>query len=187
MKKLTIRSLILAALLFSLVGLSSRSALAQSMGNRISFGFDGGGNKYYGNFNDNQFWFSGDAFIRWNIIDYLSLVASFNSGQLRYKGERGKHPWESDLFWTLGSWRRYWLLSHWDQPCRPPVSREVLNIIRHNGWDFMLSFQPFPGQKFCPYVIGGIELLNFEPRNKDQYFPLPNNQAGVYKKNTKGR
>src|SRR5581483_5831609 len=31
---------------------------AQSQHNRISFGFDAGGNKLYGNFNDNQFWFS---------------------------------------------------------------------------------------------------------------------------------
>src|SRR5437870_5323431 len=49
-----------------------QTAHAQSYPGRLSFGFDAGGNKYWGNFSDNQFWFSGDAYFRYNILDWLS-------------------------------------------------------------------------------------------------------------------
>jgi outer membrane protein OmpA-like peptidoglycan-associated protein len=193
MMKLLRRSLTVAVVCILLSGLSGQNAKAQSAANRISFGFDGGGNKYYGNFNDNQFWFSGDAFIRWNILDFLSFVASFNSGQLRYKVNEanirsnplyfGNFDPSNGLGVGQGSYPDP------NDPTKltnPPIAREEINVIRHNGWDFMLSVQPFPGQKFSPYFIGGLELLNWEPRNKNQYFPLPNNNAGKYSKNSVG-
>src|SRR5581483_10071700 len=43
--------------------------------NTISFGFDVGGNKYWGNFTDNKFGLGGDLFIRWNIVPHFSLHA----------------------------------------------------------------------------------------------------------------
>src|SRR5436305_8596461 len=71
---------------------------AQSVGGRIAFGIDAGGNKYYGNYTDNQFAFHGDAFIRWNIFDFLSLHAAYNAGQLKYKATAGSIANETSLF-----------------------------------------------------------------------------------------
>src|SRR6266568_3204076 len=62
---------------------------AQSVAGRIAFGFDAGGNKYYGDYTDNQFAFHGDAFIRSNILDELSLHLAYNGGQLKYKATAG--------------------------------------------------------------------------------------------------
>src|SRR5689334_19908183 len=64
--------------------LSFSSANAQSREGNIYFGFDGGSNKYYGNFTGSQFGFDGDLFIKWNIMDWLSLHGAYNGGQLRY-------------------------------------------------------------------------------------------------------
>src|SRR4051812_26872691 len=61
------------------------TATAQSFPGRLAFGFDAEGNKYWGNFTDNQFWFSGDAFFRYNIMDWLSFHLAVNGGQLRIK------------------------------------------------------------------------------------------------------
>src|SRR5947209_13251767 len=72
-------AIVIGFMLFVVVDLTK----AQSVAGRIAFGVDAGGNKYYGNYTDNQFAFHGDAFIRWNIYDYLSLHAAYNGGQLK--------------------------------------------------------------------------------------------------------
>src|SRR2546421_9812299 len=97
-------------------------ASAQSQSERISFGIDGGGNKLYGNAPDNQFWFSGDAFIRWNILNWLSFHVAYNAGQLRFKAT----PQSGGEIGTL-------------------------NHVRHGGWQAMLSGNFFPSQAFVPY------------------------------------
>src|SRR5215470_4337099 len=80
MKRIT---MLLAAIL--LTAAASQPTFSQSSAGRIAFGIDAEGNKLYGNFRDNQFFFSGDAFIRWNILDWLSLHVAYNGGQLRMR------------------------------------------------------------------------------------------------------
>ena len=77
----------IALLVFGLIGLTTLAPTtkAQDVAGRIAFGIDAGLNKYYGNYTDNQFALHGDAFIRWNIFDWLSLHAAYNAGQLKYK------------------------------------------------------------------------------------------------------
>jgi len=133
------------AIIFALL-LSLGSANAQSVAGRIAFGIDAGGNKYYGNFTDNQFAFHGDAFIRWNIMDWLSLHAAYNGGQLRYKATKTSADYENTY-----------------QPGIETVG--ALNHTRVGGWDLMLSYNVFPEETFVPYVIAGLEALNFEPKN----------------------
>jgi outer membrane protein OmpA-like peptidoglycan-associated protein len=198
MLKQTKRSLLWMALAAGLLTAGSQTAHAQSQHGRISFGFDAGGNKLYSNFSDNQFWFSGDAFIRWNILDYLSLVASFNAGQLRYKANDQNlknHPEYFGPFDPTGNGKGVGQGFYPDPTTVDQttgvgtptnIARNDINTIRHGGWDIMLSVQPFPNQLFVPYFIGGIEFLNWEPRNKDQYFPLPNNARSLYSKNSVG-
>jgi len=141
---------------------------AQSVAGRIAFGFDAGGNKYYGDYTDNQFAFHGDAFIRWNILDELSLHLAYNGGQLRYKTTLAEQTYENGL---AGG------------PYAGPVGS--LNHTRVGGWDLMASYNVFPDQTFVPYFIAGIELLNFEPKNVNDA-SLGNNANAAYHKNVLG-
>src|SRR5689334_10895081 len=148
---------------------TTENAAAQSQANRISFGIDAEGNKLYGSFRDNQFWFSGDIFLRWNILEWLSFHVAYNGGQMRMKPNDdningyplyfGAHDATvyPDPFTGLPS----------------AINREPTNKIRHGGFQFMLSYNFFPAQQFVPYVIAGLELLNFEPRNLNQDRALP--------------
>ena len=138
----TIRNITIALVLL----LSLSTAHAQSVAGRIAFGIDAGGNKYYGNFTDNQFAFHGDAFIRWNILDFLSLHAAYNGGQLKYKATKTSADYENSF-----------------QPGIETIGD--INHTRVGGWDLMLSYNVFPEETFVPYVIAGIEALNFEPKN----------------------
>src|SRR5260370_42264636 len=99
------------ALFFSFTAFSHSPALSQSQQNRISFGLDFEGNKLYANAPDNQFWIAGDAFIRWNILDWLSFHLAYNAGQLRFKAT----PLSGGSIGTL-------------------------NHVRHLGWQGMLSY-----------------------------------------------
>lgn len=134
---------------------------AQSIAGRIAFGIDAGGNKYYGNYTDNQFAFHGDAFIRWNILDYLSLHAAYNGGQLKYKATAASIA--NSGGGPIGS----------------------INHTRVGGWDLMLSYNVFPEQTFVPYFIAGIEALNFEPNDVNDA-NLKNNANAAYSKNVVG-
>src|SRR6476469_4726678 len=98
----TLRSRVAALLLVALVGVSS-SSQAQSFPQRLAFGIDAGGNKLYGNFTDNQFWFSGDAFLRYNILDWLSAHVAVNGGQLRYKTNEANIVNHPEYFGPLGA------------------------------------------------------------------------------------
>ena len=103
MKNLNLKNRSLALLIVGVLGLSSSKLQAQDVPGKISFGFDAGGNKYYGNYTDDQFAFQGMAFIRWNIMDWLSLHAAYNGGELKYKATTGSianelPPFESDQY-----------------------------------------------------------------------------------------
>ena len=155
-------------------------ARGQSYPGRLAFGFDAEGNKYWGNFTDNQFWFSGDAFFRYNILDALSVHIAVNGGQLRYKVNEQNILAYPNYFGPLGNGVGTGVYPGTN------INREAINAIRHIGYQAMLSVNFFPTQKFVPYIIGGVEFLNFEPRNLIQQLALPNNAAGLYSKDVTG-
>jgi outer membrane protein OmpA-like peptidoglycan-associated protein len=157
MINLTIRRSVKLGLTMALILLTTSATMAQSVAGRIAFGIDAGGNKYYGNFTDDQFAFHGDAFIRWNITDWISLHAAYNGGLLKYKSTA----------------------------LDPGAGIGTLSHTRVGGWDLMGSFNVFPDQQFVPYVIAGIEALNFEPNDANDV-PLPGNAAAAYSKNVIG-
>jgi outer membrane protein OmpA-like peptidoglycan-associated protein len=148
-------------LVFALTMLFVLGAQAQSRIGRIAFGIEAGGNKYYGDYTDNQFAFHGAAFIRWNIRPELSLHAQYNGGQLKYKAT------EASILNSGGG----------------PVNS--VNHTRVGGWDFLLSYNFFPEETFVPFLVGGIELLNFEPNDAGDA-PLKGNAAAAYSKNVVG-
>ncbi len=163
----------LALLVIGLLGLVSVKAPAQSVAGRIAFGFDAGGNKYYGNYTDDRFDFQGMAFIRWNIMDWLSLQGAYNGGLLKYKATTQSIANELPPFspvntnggttGTIGS----------------------VNQTRVGGWDLMVSANVFPSQTFVPYFIAGLEALNFQPDDASPS-PLNNNANDLYSKNVIG-
>ncbi|MDP4198108.1 MAG: OmpA family protein [Bacteroidota bacterium] len=171
----------MAIALIAVVGFLS-NATAQSYPGRLSFGFDAEGNKYWGNFTDNQFWFSGDAFFRYNVIDALSVHLAVNGGQLRYKTNEQNLKSYPQYFGPFGGGVGTGVYPN----TGGQVAREEINAIRHIGYQAMLSVNFFPTQKFVPYLIGGVEFLNFEPRNLNQQLALPNNRNNVYQKNVTG-
>lgn len=177
--RVAIRSLLLLSLLIA----SPLTALrGQSFPGRLAFGIDAMGNKYWGNFTDNQFWFSGDAFFRYNILDWLSAHVAVNGGQLRIKTNEQNLKSFPEYFGPFGNGVGTGVYPN----TNGQVAREEINAIRHVGYELMLSANFFPTQTFVPFVIGGIEFLNFEPRNLNQQLALPNNRAGIYKKSVVG-
>lgn len=165
------------------------SSFSQSTAGRVAFGFDAMGNKLYGNFRDNQFWFSGDIFLRWNILDYVSLHVAYNGGQMRmrlnddnltkyprYFGNFGDGIGDNDAVYP----------DRGDVSLPTDIKREEKNKIRHGGFEIMGSFNFAPLQEFVPYVLAGVELFNFEPRNLNQDKALPYATQVGYDKNTIG-
>lgn len=161
----------IALLTFSLLTFVGFNAQAQSKAGRIAFGFDAGGNKYYGNYSDSRFGFQGDAFIRWNIFDWLSLHAAYSGGVLGWKTTDQMVANENSMFPTSSG------------SDGSPVGS--INHTRVGGWELMGSYNVFADQSFVPYVTGGIEALNFEPDNASP-LPLKGNAAGAYDKNVIG-
>lgn len=164
----------LALLVFGLIGLTTLAPAtkAQDVAGRIAFGIDAGLNKYYGNYSDNQFALHGDAFIRWNIFDWLSLHAAYNGGQLKYKTTQKSMDNEIALFPNGSAYSN-------------GIAIDEVNHTRVGGWDLMASYNVFPDQTFVPYVIGGIEALNFEPNDANDK-NLRGNGTGAYSKNVIG-
>ncbi len=173
----------LAASILLVVAFQFQSLYAQSTAGRISFGVDAEGNKLFGSFRDNQFWFSGDIFLRWNILDWLSLHVAYNGGQMRMKPNDDNIALYPNYFGKK-------LDNQYPDPhtisTPSGINREEFNKIRHGGFQAMISYNFFPLQEFVPYVIGGLEYLNFEPRNLNQDRALPYLSAVGYERNVLG-
>jgi outer membrane protein OmpA-like peptidoglycan-associated protein len=160
--------------LMILIGLNQTSQ-AQEQTGALNFGFDAGANKYWGNFSDSHFGLGGDLFIRWNIIDWVSLRAAYNAGVIGYKTTQASINDEHALFGTPGP----------NLPGSDGGSIGSMNHIRYGGWQLMGEVNFFPDQTFVPYFLGGIEALNFEPDDVTPS-PLEGNAAAAYSKNTIG-
>lgn len=153
-------------------------ALSQPGGNRVAFGTHFGLSKYWGTFTDNQFWLGGDIFLRWNIIPQLSLHGVFGLSQLRIKVNEQNIRDHPEYFGAFGSGVGTGTYPN----SNPPLNREEINTVRVNTYAMLASFNVFANQNFVPYLFGGVGAINFEPRNKNQNLPLPNNRDAVYDK-----
>ena len=153
-----------------------RESKAQSEPERLSFGFNFGLNKYWGEFTDNQFWWAGDLFVRYNILPYLSVHGSFGLAQMRWKNDQdviddypdyfGEDAQVGDLF-----------------PNRTTTINDKSSD-RLITADLLLSYNLFPSQSFVPYIFAGGGYMSFEPKSGDTGYDgaLPNNLAGEYSK-----
>ncbi len=143
----------------------NHTALAQSEQGRLAVGFHAGMNKYWGSFTDNQLWFSGDAFARYNLINSLSLHAAMGIGQLRYTNTAEQ----------IAKYPSYYAKFNGAIPAK--------SFIRTSTYEGLLSWNFFPSESLVPYVFGGVGYLDFNPVQDNANKTLPNNAAGVYKKN----
>ncbi|MDX9791373.1 MAG: OmpA family protein [Candidatus Kapabacteria bacterium] len=182
MKITTIKVAILLIAAITLNFINPQQVQSQSEGQRLSFGFNAGGVKYWGEFTDNQFWLAGDLFLRYNLIPQVSLTASFGLAQMR---------WKTDVA-ALEKYKGYFGNNANPNDPYPVTDANGLpriqdkNQTRLNTYELTASYNFFPSQKFVPYVFGGVGLLDFEPRAGDTGYdgPLPNNSLQIYDKQT---
>ena len=171
-----LRSYMAVMALILLGAVAGQTAYGQSAPNRVAFGVHFGVNKYWGSFTDNQFWLGGDFFLRWNILSELSLHGQIGLSQLRVKVNEQNILNAPDYYGPLGDG-----VGTGQYP-NSNIDREEINTIRVNTYALLASYNVFASEKFVPYIFGGVGIMNFEPRNKNQNFALPNNQAEVYDK-----
>lgn len=148
---------------------------AQSASQRISFGFEGGLNKYWGEFSDNQFWLYGDIFMRYNILDELSAQASFSLIQPRWNTEQEAIRHYPSYFDIESGKYRNSILDIGD-----------MNMTRIMAADLLVSYNFFPQSTFVPYVFLGLGYMSFEPKAgaTGEDGPLPNNSLNRYSKSS---
>ncbi len=173
-RKLTL--LFAIALMFLSAMAVTEKLNAQSEPQRLAFGFNFGLNKYWGEFTDNQFWWAGDLFVRYNILPVLSVHGSFGLAQMRWKNDKeimDKYP---DYFGedaVIGDFYPNSTIRINDKS-----SDRIITA------DLLLSYNMFPSQSFVPYIFAGGGFMSFEPKSGDTGYDgaLPNNSMGEYSK-----
>jgi outer membrane protein OmpA-like peptidoglycan-associated protein/opacity protein-like surface antigen len=151
--------------------LFTSTTLAQAKEETLSFGFNGGGNKYWGEFTDNQFWLGGDLFLRYNVMENFSLHASVGLSQIRWKTTQADFDRYPEYFGEDAQIGDAY-----------PNTNGLTQIAAKNSnrlltYDLLASYNFFASEKFVPYLFGGIGLTNHEPRSGNTGYagPLPNN------------
>lgn len=143
----------------------------------MAFGLNGGAVKYWGDFTDNQLWFGGDAFLRYNILSNVSVQATVGITQIRYKTDAA----------AIRSYPDYFGEGAKEGDLYPGTNTKIgdKNAVRVNTYEMYLTYNFFAHEKFVPYLFAGVGLMNFEPKSGDSGFngPLPNNANNVYSKN----
>jgi len=162
----------------AVIFLAKTDLSAQSEGQRLAFGLNYGMTKYWGEFTDNQFWWGGDLFLRYNVVPHFSVQATFGLAAMRWKIDdkvTAKYP---DYFGENP------IVGQSVYPGTNVVIRDK-NQTRINTYELYLTYNMFPSYSFVPYVFAGAGYMNFEPRSGDTGYEgaLPNNSAGVYEKN----
>lgn len=162
-----------------LLGSSYQFALSQSEAGRTAFGFNVGTTKLFSDeYFDNQWYIGGDVFLRYNILKFLSLNASFGLQQIRWDTEYSNFKPRQD-------YPDYFVnpLNPGFYPQAPATAITQLNSARVLTYDITASINLIPGEKFVPFIFGGVGMMNFEPKaGPTGRGDLPNNLDGVYEK-----
>lgn len=194
--RLLVRRLLSMGIITAMFMSVTTTVLAQSQAGRAGFGFNAGGAKYFGEFSDNSWWLGGDIFFRYNALDWLSFQAQFNYANPRFRVDVDNAVTKySDYFGTNpdGSAKKVGdrypngtLISD--------DSEERRNNTRIFSYELIAAINLLPGEKFNPYVFGGIGLMSFqvrpglsggaglgrEPDGKVVVGTLPGQAAGLY-------
>lgn len=148
---------------------------SQSEGSKVAFGVNYGLVKYWGEYTDNQFWWGGDLFIRYNMIPQLSLQATFGLAAMRYKVE------QDDLDLYTGLYGNNAQFGDFYPRTGNQTTIQDKNQTRLNTYELYLTYNLFPSEPYVPYIFAGAGLLNFEPNagetGGDGTLPLDANGA----------
>ncbi|MBL7997133.1 MAG: OmpA family protein [Candidatus Kapabacteria bacterium] len=157
------------ALLIAIVlGVSSNLLYAQSDAGRAGFGFNAGTAKYFGEFSDNSWWLGGDLFFRYNALSYLSLQAQFSIANPRYRVNVDNNISRyTDYFGGSAENPNPNARPGGTFPNGTTISGESQdnrNNIRIFSYEVLASLNLLPGEKFVPFVFGGVGLMSFQAR-----------------------
>jgi outer membrane protein OmpA-like peptidoglycan-associated protein len=150
----------------------STGLYAQSEKQRLSFGFNGGMSKYWGEFTDNQYYLNGEAFFRYNILKTVSIQLNSGLGAVRWKVADDPN--------VLSKYPEYFgeNAEKGDQyPNSTSTSIQDKNQTWYIPYELTVSYNFFPSEKFVPHVFAGVGGMYFEPESGDTGFnnALPNN------------
>lgn len=168
---------------------------AQSDAGRAGFGFNAGMAKYFGEFSDNSWWLGGDIFFRYNAMSFLSLQAQFAYANPRFRvnvdnnisrytdyfGGSTENP-NTDAK-EGGRFPNGTVIAGGGENNR--------NNIRIFSYELLASVNLLPGEKFVPFVFGGVGLMSYQVRPglagggglgvNGEVGVLPGQFAGLYK------
>lgn len=165
-------------LVFALVCLNLQSLAAQSEAGRTAFGFNVGTTKLFSDeYFDNQWYIGGDVFMRYNVFKFLSLNASFGLQQIRWDTQYSnlKPRLDYPQYFTNPGAAGFYPFSG--------TEIQQLNSARVLTYDITASINLIPGEKFVPFIFGGVGMMNFEPKaGNTGRGDLPNNLFGAYEK-----
>lgn len=180
MKNRFTSAVITVAFVFALALSQTSNLYSQSEGKRLAFGFNFGLNKYWGEFTDNQFWWGGDMFLRYNVVSQFSIMAQFSLADMRYKIDQDvidKYPAYFGQDATLGD-----PYPGFENESNPTIQNK--NVTTIQNYEVLLAYNFFSNQSFVPYVFAGAGMMNFQPKSGDTGYDkaLPNNIDGKYEK-----
>lgn len=164
---------------------------AQVDGGRAGFGFNAGLAKYFGEFSDNSWWLGGDVFIRYNILPAIALQAQFNVANPRFRVNVDNVIQKyTDYYGTGPNAREGGSYPNGTRIPGGEVGEDGRNNIRIFSPELLLCLNLLPGERFNPYIFGGIGLMNFQVRPglagggglgpNGEVGVLPGQAAGLY-------
>ncbi|MBL7974376.1 MAG: OmpA family protein [Candidatus Kapabacteria bacterium] len=181
--------------LFAMALLLPISALAQSDAGRAGFGFNAGAAKYFGEFSDNSWWLGGDIFFRYNMMSYLSLQAQFAYANPRFRVNVDNNITRyTDYFGGSAENPNTNAKEGGTFPNGTAISganENNRNNTRIFSYEVLASLNLLPGEKFVPYIFGGVGLMSYQVRPGlagggglgpgGTVGVLPGQSAGLYK------
>ncbi len=143
-----------------------QQAFAQSQAGRAGFGFNAGGAKSFGEFSDNSWWLAGDIFFRYNALSWLSFQAQFGYANPRFRVDADN---------ATAKYTDYFGVNADGSPKIPgdrfpngtlisDDSEERRNNTRIFSYELIAAINILPGEKFNPFIFGGIGLMSFQVR-----------------------
>ncbi|CAN5445092.1 hypothetical protein BH10BAC6_BH10BAC6_17120 [soil metagenome] len=139
---------------------------AQTQAGRAGFGFSAGGAKSFGEFSDNSWWLGGDIFFRYNVMSWLALQAQFGYANPRFR---------VDVDNATAKYTDYFGANPDGSPKLPgdrfpngTLISDDLEQRRNNTriftYEVVASINLLPGEKFNPFIFGGVGLMSFQVR-----------------------
>lgn len=147
---------------------------AQMRPGSIGLGITGGVSKYYGEFTDDLFGFTGEGIVTYTPIKHLTfgLGISLSDLEWRITGDKlARYPEYFGPNAQIGDFYPGTL-----------ARIEPRNSTRASAYEITAAFNILPNEVVVPFIGVGAGLLSWSPTNAYEHTSLPNNSAGVYER-----